>query len=251
MRTLASISCAALVLLVALSFVPSVFASTGNVQNTYGIQFIPAPPVKLGTNITVNAWTANMKITSVTFTIVVPGGGKSSITNTTSSCSIALSGVGHPNGLCSETVIYNVVAGDYQVQSYFYVGTLLRGVVIQNFDVNDPGPNLQNSYGMQFTPVPPETVGSNVTILAWTANLVVNQTVIKVIAPGGHSTTVTLTPTSCTIPLDNHPNGMCATTKVLNVVAGDYRVFSNFNIDNTTGGKTILRGTVIQNLLVK
>jgi hypothetical protein len=237
--------------------------SGSNVQNTYGLQFTPPPPELEGGNVTINAWTANLQVNNISIQVIAPHNGSTTMYFSPSSCTIETTN--QSNGMCATTTILDLLRGHYKVHVNFYiqrtiskgnVREVLKGGAIQSFAVEKNGnalatTNLQNTYGLQFSPIPPEHKGSNVTILAWTANLQVNNVSIEIKAHGHNSTTY-LVPTSCTIPLNGHPDGVCATITMPGVMFRHYKVHVNFYIDAVVKGVPVqyLRGTVFQSFAV-
>jgi hypothetical protein len=88
--------------------------------------------------------------------------------------------------------------------------------------------NLTNSYGLLFVPTfsPSNhiTEGSNMWIVAWTANFQTGGILIIITSPNGSENAETFGASPCTIPLVSESNGLCSIEEINSLARGIYRV---------------------------
>lgn len=92
---------------------------------------------------------------------------------------------------------------------------------------------LSSTYGLlfipSFSPSSKITTGSNVWVVAWTANPQTAGIFFVITMPDGSVTRETLGVSSCTIPLHSEPSGLCAMVQIPSLSQGVYKAEIYFN----------------------
>jgi len=234
-----------------------------DLSNTYGLVFVPeaSNPITTGSNVWLEAWTANTQVAEVTFSIASPHGHSTPVNTTllASLCTIPL--LDHPSGKCAIDEIPSVSQGNYKVQVFCATSAeVLKGCVEKGFNVVQgtsivtPAPAMplnvaptgNNTYGMIFNPAPPEKAGAKIIVNAWTAKMNAKFVIFTVKGPGGSLVNTSVDTLPCAIYVSGKSSGMCAQIQIGPLLMGDYSIQSTFIVS----GNYVEKGSVYQSFYV-